>query len=124
MENNLKQTYYNKANDLFSRLMDEADEPETEATPEGGADEAPAEPEDTQEPEVDETQPPKPFEIFWRDLNEEAQERLVESLKPVLKATEEDTTSEEKIKEALSKSPKYLVSVVPEEIKTKLGIKI
>ena len=131
MENNFKKVYYNKANDLFARLMDEADapeapeadEPETdEETPvEGETEETPDE--TTEEPETDETEgQAKPVEIYFGNLDKDTKKKLMDVLKSSLNASEDDEVAEGKIEAALAKKP--LTSLLSDEIVRKLGIKI
>jgi len=129
----IKKIYYQKANDLFARLMDEADAPETpeadepetdEKTPaEGETEETPDE--TTEEPETDETETEeqaKPVEIYFGNLDKDTKKKLMDVLKSSLNATEDDEVAESKIEAALAKKP--LTSLLSDEIVRKLGIKI
>jgi len=124
MENNFKKAYYNKANDLFARLMDEADAPEApEADEETPAEGEPEETTDAPETDAEQTEEQaKPIEVFFANLDKDTRKSLMDVLKSSLNATKDDEVAESKIKEALSKKP--LISLLSDEIVRKLGIKI
>jgi len=118
MENNLKKNYYNKANDLFERLLDEQPEDAPEAS-DTGDEEAPAEEAPDQEDERGQAQK---VEIFYNNLNQETQTVLMDALRESLNAAEDDEIATGKIEEALSKEP--LVTLLADELVRKLNIQI
>jgi len=119
MENNWRNNYYNKANDLFERLMDEQPEDAPAEVPEAGTEEVPAE-ETT--PKEEEKGKDSKIEIYYNNLNKETQDVLMNALRESLNATEDDKITTEKIEETLSKTP--LVTLIADELVRKLKIEV
>lgn len=109
----MKEGYYDKANNLMERLMDEA--PEDEAN-------LPNEEETKDTGDQEETGQSGQVEIFFDNLDEETQKVLLDALKEKLKATEDDKLAHQKIIDALSKKPLVIFNV--EELIRKLNIDI
>jgi hypothetical protein len=98
-----KKLYLEKANHLFSRLLDE-------------------QPEDTTEdPTLPETET-KPVDVYFNSLDEETQKSLMDALRSQLNVTEDDKFGNQKIVQALSKKP--LFSLTAEEVVRQLNIDI
>jgi hypothetical protein len=127
MNENLKENYMNKANNLIERLMDEAPEDEVPAedTPDEDApEETPAdteEPEEAPEEEEEKGQAGQ-VEIYFDNLDKDAKEVLLNALKENLNAAEDDKFANQKLIDVLSKEP--LVTIRAEELIRKLDIKL
>jgi hypothetical protein len=120
MENNWRKNYYNKANDLFERLMDEQPEETPAEAPEADTEEASAEesPPDEEEEKGQSTK----VEVYYNNINKETQEVLMNALRESLNATEDDKIATGKIEEALSKEP--LITLMADELVRKLKIEL
>lgn len=119
---NLKENYYKKANQMISRLFDEAEEenietvtaPEEEnPTPEEGS---------TEDKASDETGQAQQVDIFFSDLNEETQKILLDKLKENLNVAENDDFASQKIVKILTETP--IVSLRAEELVRELNIQV
>jgi hypothetical protein len=125
--NKLRETYINKANNLYSRLLGEAPEDE-EVTDEITTGEETGEEgdvENTEEtPEEDDSErgQSEQVEIFFNSLDEETQKTLLDALKQNLNVAEEDDFANQKIIDALVKEP--IVAIRAEELVRKLNIDI
>lgn len=123
---NIKESYYQKANDMISRLFDEAEEENTSpeatdtAAPEG---EEPATDQGT-EPDAASTEngQAEQVQIFFNNLNEETQKVVMDILKEKLNASPTDEVAKDKILEKLKEKP--LVNLSAEEIINDLKIEI
>jgi len=62
------------------------------------------------------------IKIYFNDLTEEIQEKVIDKMKKALKVTEEDDVSINKIKDQINDNP--LVEMDVEEFKRKMGLKI
>ena len=121
---NLKENYFKKANNLMERLLDEEPTEEVPSeNPEEPTEEIPIEGEGEGEEDKEETKVEiNKLEIFFNDLDEKSQKKLLDLLKEVLNASEDDEYAKEKIIEKLSRKP--IITFVPEEIVRKLNIDI
>ena len=117
---NLKEDYFNRANNLMSRLLGEAPEDE-EMSPVGGElapeDEDPVDVE--QEPEEGQAEQ---VEIFFNDLDEKSQKVLLDALKENLNIAEDDNFAEKKLVDSLTKDP--IITIRAEELVRKLNLDV
>lgn len=119
----IRENYFNKANNLIERLLDEQPEEENpevtpeETTPEEGGETE----EDTTEAEPEKAKV-EPVEVFFSNLNKDTQKVLLDALKESLNATEDDELANQKIIDALAEKP--LVTLVSDELVRKLNIDI
>jgi hypothetical protein len=118
---NLKETYFRKANNLYSRLLGEA--PEDEITPDATADVGT---DDETETETDDTKDEigqsEQIEIYFDNLDEQTQKVLLDALKENLNVVETDEFAQQKIIDILAQ--KALMTLRAEELVRKLNINI
>ena len=117
---NLKENYYNRANDIMSRLLGEAPEDEEANPPEEAAPE-----DETNSPEVKdgtEEGQAEQVDIFFDNLDEKTQKVLMDALKENLNTAEDDEYAHHKLVDELSKKP--IVSLRAEELVRKLNLDV
>jgi hypothetical protein len=117
---NLKERYYDKANNLMERLLGEQPEVEEEPT-----DEFPGEDEETTEVDVEEEPEQgqaEQIEIFFDSLDEKSQKVLIDALKENLNIAEDDEYAHQKLVDSLAKEP--LITFRAEELVRKLNLDI
>ena len=117
---NIKEQYYNKANNLMARLLGEAPEDEEETTPD---EEAP----DVDTPEADggedtESGQAEQVQVYFDDLDEDSQKVLLDALKENLNIAEDDDYAHDKLVDELSKEP--IVTLRAETLVRKLDIDV
>jgi hypothetical protein len=113
----LREQYIEKANNLFERLLDEQpEEIEDEEDIDTGEDETEA------DDAAEEKGQAEHVEVFFDDLDENAQKVLIDKIKESLNISEDDNYAHQKLVEALSKKP--LVTFRAEELVRKLNLDI
>ena len=64
----------------------------------------------------------KPVSVYFADLTDEVQKKILDSMKEVSNASEDDQISEDKIREQLALKP--IFTIVPDEFKRQMDISI
>lgn len=95
----IKERYYDKANDLFERLLDEQDPEDENSTEVAPEDEEPDTAGDNEQGQSEQV------EVFFDSLDEKTQKLVMDALRNNLNLSDNDDYGNQKIVEALANKP-------------------